>query len=167
MAPRVVYLHIGTTKTGTTFIQRVLWANQKSLEKNDVIMPAKGQYGFGRAARALHNWRPADEPIPGEWTAIADTINHSRKSSAFISQEFLCWLNQEQVNGLVRSLGQSQVKVIVTARDLARLIPAQWQSAMRQRNTWTLTEYAHGVQHGLDDSDGADGREPYDLGGVS
>ena len=157
MAPRVVHLHIGTTKTGTTFIQRVLWTNQKALESNGVVLPAKGQHTFGRAARALHNWNPAEEPIPDAWTTVADSVNRSRKDSALISQEFLSWLDPGQVRGMVSSLGESQVKVVVTARDLARLIPAQWQSAMRQRNTWTLTEYAHGVQHG----EGEEGRTPF------
>ena len=42
-------------------------------------------------------------------------------------------------------LGDRTVKVILTTRDLARLIPAQWQSALRQGNSWTLTEYSHAV----------------------
>jgi hypothetical protein len=152
MAPRVVHLHIGSTKTGTTFIQHVLWANQKALEKNGVILPAKGQYAFGRAARALHNWAPgAGDPMPEDWLSVAGTINRSRSDSALISQEFLSWLDAEQVKGMVSTLNKSQVKVVLTTRDLARLIPAQWQSAIRQRNTWTLTEYAHAVQHGSAD----------------
>ena len=85
--PRVVHLHIGSTKTGTTFIQRVLWANQEALEKNGVTLPAKGQFALGRAARALHHWSPADDPIPDDWTKIAGTVNRSRSASAIISQE--------------------------------------------------------------------------------
>lgn len=153
MAPRVVHLHIGSTKTGTTFIQRVLWSNQAALERDGVRLPAKGQYVLGKAARALHRWRPGSDAIPDEWTELASAINDSATDSVIISQEFLSWLDADQVKGAVATLDRAQVKVVMTTRDLARLIPAQWQSAMRQRNTWTLTEYAHSVQHG-DDRDG-------------
>lgn len=148
MAPSVVHLHIGSTKTGTTFIQHVLWANKAALERNGVALPAKGQYALGRAARAMHRWNTANEPIPGDWRKIANAVNRTRSDSAIISQEFLSWLGPDQAEGLVSTIDKSQVKVVLTTRDLARLIPAQWQSAMRQRNTWTLTEYSDGVQHG-------------------
>jgi hypothetical protein len=150
MAPRVVHLHIGSTKTGTTFIQRVLWSNKKALKANGVVLPAKGQYVFGRAARALHHWRPAEDPVPSDWMQVARAINRARTDSAIVSQEFLSWLDPEQVKETVATIEHAEVKVVLTTRDLARLIPAQWQSAMRQRNTWTLTEYSHGVQHGSD-----------------
>jgi hypothetical protein len=45
----------------------------------------------------------------------------------------------------VQSFPKSRVEIVLTVRDLARLVPAQWQTAMRQRNTWTLKEYAAAV----------------------
>lgn len=151
MAPRVVYLHIGSTKAGTTFIQRVLWSNEKKLKADGVALPAEGQYVFGRAARALHRWRPDDASVPRDWKQVADTVNGVRSDAAILSQEFLSWLDPDQVRAMVASIENAAVKVVFTARDLARLIPAQWQSAIRQRRTWSLTEYAHGVQHGSDE----------------
>jgi hypothetical protein len=31
MAPRTVFVHVGPLKTGTTYVQGVLWSNQQAL----------------------------------------------------------------------------------------------------------------------------------------
>jgi hypothetical protein len=62
-----------------------------------------------------------------------------------LSQEFLCWLDRQQIEAFRDPLVDRQIKVVLTTRDVARLVPAQWQSALRQGKTWTLSEYSHAV----------------------
>jgi hypothetical protein len=146
MAPPIVYLHIGSPKTGTTYVQNVLWANRKALESAGVLLPGHYRYARVQATRDLLKWSPDESPEPPQtWARIAAEITRWSGSSAVFSMEFLCWASTEQVQHVIDSLKGSQVKVILTTRDLARLVPAQWQTAMRQRNTWTLDEYAAAV----------------------
>ena len=145
MAPATVYLHIGSPKTGTTYIQDVLWANREALEADGVLLPGSFRYARVQAARDLLKWEPADGNLPQTWRKLAGEVNRWPGRAAIISQEFLCWASVDQIEAIVQSFPKSRVEVVLTTRDLARLVPAQWQTAMRQRNTWTLDEYANAV----------------------
>jgi hypothetical protein len=90
-------------------------------------------------------WNPDEGEQPESWPRLAGEVNRWGGRSAVISQEFLCWATDEQIKIVVDSFPESTVRVVLTVRDVARLVPAQWQTAMRQRNTWTLDEYADGV----------------------
>ena len=46
MAPSTIYLHIGAPKTGTTYLQDMLWANKDVLERAGVLVP--GHYPYAR-----------------------------------------------------------------------------------------------------------------------
>jgi hypothetical protein len=144
MAP-VVYLHIGSPKTGTTYVQDVLWNNREALETDGVLLPGHYRYARVQAVRELLKWNPDEGEQPESWPRLAGEVNRWGGRSAVISQEFLCWATDEQIKIVVDSFPESTVRVVLTVRDVARLVPAQWQTAMRQRNTWTLDEYADGV----------------------
>jgi hypothetical protein len=150
MAPAAVYLHIGSPKTGTTYIQDVLWANREALESDGVLLPGSYRYARVQAARDLLKWEAADGDLPQTWRKLAGEVNRWPGRSAIISQEFLCWASAEQIAATVQSFPKSRVEIVLTTRDLARLVPAQWQTAMRQRNTWTLDEYADAVAGAAD-----------------
>jgi hypothetical protein len=83
--------------------------------------------------------------LPETWQRLSAEVTRWSGESSIISQEFLCWASEAQVEQMVSSFGRRPVHVVLTVRDVARLVPAQWQTAMRQRNTWTLDEYADAV----------------------
>ncbi|HVQ87159.1 MAG TPA: hypothetical protein VMT88_03160 [Actinomycetes bacterium] len=146
MAPPIVYLHVGSPKTGTTYIQNVLWVNREALQADGVLLPGHYRYARVQATRDLLKWTPDDSPQPPRsWQRIAAEINRWSGRSTIFSMEFLSWASADQAQAIVASVPDSQIKVVLTTRDLARQVPAQWQTAMRQRNTWTLDEYADAV----------------------
>ena len=142
MAPAVVYLHIGSPKTGTTFIQNTLWANRASLRDDGVLLPGQSRFARVRAAGAMMSWHPDDGELPDTWRRLATQVSEWSGRSAVISQEFLHHANADQIAAIVASLGGGRVEVVLTVRDVARLVPAQWQTSVRQGSTWTLGEYA-------------------------
>ncbi len=144
MADGVVYAHIGSSKTGTTFVQQVLSSNQNRLLADNVLVPGDSRRVLGDAARALNRWVVGD-PTPEAWLTVVGEIEQSRQPTTIVSQEFLCWLDDAKIQQFLTPLADRTVKVILTTRDLARLIPAQWQSSMRQAKSWTLTEYSHAI----------------------
>ena len=145
MAPAVVTMHIGSPKTGTTYIQNALWANRARLKDAGVLLPGHSRFARVHAAGHMMKWRPSDGELPETWQRLSSQVSRWSGSSALISQEFLCGADADQIEAMVSSLGEARVEVVLTVRDLARLVPAQWQTSVRQRFTWTLSEYADAV----------------------
>ena len=142
--PPVVVLHIGAPKSGTTFVQTVLWANRERLARDGVLLP--GQL-YRRQARAVRAVLAAgrDDPLPGRWRRLTSSVAAADEDLALISSERLCSATAAQVSSIVDSLSPSRVRVVHSARDIARSVPAQWQSSIRQGRRWTLGEYTAGV----------------------
>jgi hypothetical protein len=133
--PRI-YLHIGEPKTGTTFLQDGLWNNRARLAAQGLQLPGYNTYDHARASRDLReavrpDADPAD-PWVGEWDVLAAEARRAR-DRAVISNELLTASSPQQAGRAVRSLLQAEVHVIVTLRDFAALLPAEWQEAVKCR----------------------------------
>ena len=151
MSPRTILLHLGAPKTGTTYLQHMLWANREPLEEAGFLVPRT----FGaRAAtvRALLRWHPdSGEQMPQAWRTLSADMRRWGGQASVFSQEFLCRLDQAQTRAVVASLGEGspgRVKCLLTVRDISRLVPAQWQTSLRSHQTWTLAEYCEAVASG-------------------
>lgn len=137
MAPRLV-LHVGTMKTGTTYLQGRLFANQEKLAGLGVLLPG-GTYGAQVfAARELGR-------DPDRWGALADEIR-AHGGTSVISTERLAPMRPPMVQKVRDLLDGVDVEVVVTARDLNRSIPALWQESVQNGRTWRYGEYLAGVE---------------------
>jgi hypothetical protein len=148
MAPGTIHLHIGAPKTGTTYLQHMLAANREALKDDGVLLPRS--FGARAAAvRTLLRWRPeSGEELPESWQMMADEMRRWRGRAAVLSQEFLCRLDDLHVRAAVASLGSGspgRVRCVLTVRDISRLVTAQWQTALRSHQSWTLDEYCAAV----------------------
>jgi hypothetical protein len=135
--PRV-YLHIGEPKTGTTFVQQVMWANRASLAARGVLLPGYNHWDHSRASRDLREaprlaGDPAD-PWVGEWDVLVRQALRAPRT-AVISNELLVACTPGQADRAVRSLLPAEVHIILTARDIASLLPAEWQESVKCRGT--------------------------------
>jgi hypothetical protein len=146
MAPNDVFLHIGAPKTGTTYLQDMLWANKDVLERAGVLVPGHYRYARVPAIRDFLKWDPTGtEPPPHRWRRLTREINRWRGRSAVLSQEFMCRMTDVQTHALVESFGNTSVHGILAVRDISRLVPAQWQTLMRSRKGWRLADFAAAV----------------------
>ncbi len=135
--PRV-YLHIGEPKTGTTFLQQAMWDNRAQLAAQGVVLPGYAHRDHSRASRDLREApRPANDPADpwsGEWDVL--TSQALRVSgAAVISDEILAACAPQQADRAAQSLRSADLHVIVTARDIASLLPAEWQETVKCRST--------------------------------
>lgn len=135
---RRIYVHIGEPKTGTSFLQRALWSNRAQLASQGVVLPGYSHGGHARASQDLRNVRraaddPAD-PWAGEWGVLAGQALRA-PDAAVISNELLVACNPPQADRAVRSLLRAKVHVVLTVRDFAALLPAEWQEAVKCRGT--------------------------------
>ena len=140
--PRTVYLHIGTFKTGTTFLQQVLRANRTRLAGDGILMPGDAGHHQVFAARDLLGKFSAGEPkVSGAWNDLVREILAWEGQSALVSAELLSMAGVRHARRAVRSLQPAEVHVVLSARDLARVIPAMWQETLKAGNTWTWRQY--------------------------
>jgi hypothetical protein len=144
---RMLFLHIGLSKTGTSALQTGL--------RDSVAQLAEQGVGFPLGDRAVNNrrmlrplgWRPARgfvRPVnPKALGRLCDSLRASDGERLLISNEDLCELDDERVRALVAALTDSgfDVQVVVSARNLAVVIPSEWQQFLKVRMTETYPEF--------------------------
>ncbi len=139
---RRVFLHIGTMKSATTYIQALCTINSKRLAAQGVLCPPPGvNFAAINVLLGSSYIRPWNERA---WTTLADQIRE-HDGDVFLSNEILSLRSRGKIAQLVAALAPAQVHVMVTARDLARVIPSQWQEGTANRQTWTWAQYAESV----------------------
>ncbi len=152
MADRVV-LHVGTPKSGTTFVQTILWRNRDALHAQGVLLPGRTMFDGNRAAvavRGRHRPNPRTGTPAATWQAMQADIAEW-PGTAVVSNEWFSLAPAERVEQTVRSLGPERVHVVVTARPFVPLVPAAWQETLKLGNASSLTDFVPA----LDDTDEA------------
>lgn len=130
-------LHVGAMKSGTTYLQSLLFANQSRLAERGIMVPGKH---WRKQARAVHGLLHSEGTL---WRAMAEQVSAHRGTSV-VSMEFLATARPEQARALVESVA-GDIEVVLTARDLNRSIPAMWQETVQNGRTWTWQEYLDGL----------------------
>lgn len=139
-------VHVGAPKTGTTYLQAVLWRNRDALAKAGVHYPLTRPNEHFQAALDLREmaWGGrTDGPWRGSWDALAARLRTAR-GSVVLSNELLGGATPEQAARLVDDLAGPrgrEVHVVFTARDLARQLASDWQEHMKHRHTVTFTRF--------------------------
>ena len=134
---RRVLLHVGTPKTGTSFVQDVLWLNRDSLAEQGILYPAVRFDEHFLAALDLLElpWGGLEQQAVGAWDRLAARVR-AWHGTVIVSHEILATATRQQVQRALASFGdpaETEVHVVVSARDLARQIPAEWQENVKHR----------------------------------
>ncbi len=145
MAKRV-FLHVGTPKTGTTYLQSVLWANKAVLRDQGLLLPLRSVSehfhlsNIGRRASIALATMPAN--AHSAWKRMLDEVG-DWNGDALISHELFSLTSAERAVWCLESLGTvaDEVHTIVTGRDLARQVPAEWQQTIKHGRTHRLREF--------------------------
>ena len=148
MSPRV-FLHVGSPKTGTTFLQNVLWSQRDLAAQQGVFLPMNRFLDHYFAALDLRG--VSDRPhhparAVGMWDRVVDQTKR-RSDTVLISHELFAPATAEQAARAVTSWGpDAEVHVVLTVRDLARQITAEWQEHVKHRSTATFAEFVRGLR---------------------
>lgn len=133
-----VFLHVGEPKTGTTFLQHVLWRNRDVLAGAGVVLPGHHPQDHFRASQDLRGLTKSRTdpaaPWTGEWDVLAAEARRA-DGTAVISHELFSAAAPRQMERAARSFAGSDLHIVVTVRDMATLIPAEWQETIKHRNT--------------------------------
>lgn len=145
-----VYLHIGAPKTGTTYLQRVLWQNKAALASDGVLIPGQRRFDAFNAAQAVLEVPWLDDKPPerrGIWGRMLTEIEEWT-GTAILSHEFLGGASQEQAEKTIDMLASAEVHIVYTARDPALQLPALWQEAVKMGAQRPQDEYLQRVLDG-------------------
>ena len=134
--PGRVLVHVGAPKTGTSFVQDVLWLNRVSLAEQGILYPAERFDEHFLAALDLLElpWGGLEQQAVGAWDRLAARVR-DWDGTAIVSHEILATASKPQVRRALESFGDAEVHVVLSARDLVRQIPAEWQENVKHRRT--------------------------------
>ncbi len=154
-----VTLHVGTMKSGTSYLQALLFAEKPRLAAAGVLVPgadwgvqSRGiQQAIGNSDKRTHVWDPM----------VADIVGHD--GPTLISMEYLGPVRAKKIGRIVGRLG-GDVDVVFTLRDLNRTLVSMWQETVQNGRSWTWDDYhaeaaaaAPGTGDGVFDRDTAGG----------
>ena len=136
-----VLVHVGTPKTGTSYLQGALFHNRGMLSRHGILYPADRFDGHFLAALDLMRlpWGGLETEAVGAWDAMAARVREWPGTS-IISHEILAHASAGQIERALKSFGDTEVHVVISARDLVRQIPAEWQENVKHRR---VISYAH------------------------
>ncbi|KQZ76124.1 hypothetical protein [Nocardioides sp. Root151] len=149
MSPKRVILHVGTPKTGTSYLQDVLFSNRDHLAGQGVLYPADRFDGHFLAALDLMRlpWGGLETQAVGAWDRLAAQVREW-PGTAIISHEILATADRTQIRRALETLGHpdTEIHVVLSVRDLVRQIPAEWQENIKHRRTISYRRFLAQVQ---------------------
>ncbi|TIC87401.1 hypothetical protein E8D34_09725 [Nocardioides sp. GY 10113] len=153
-ADRTVYIHVGTPKSGTTYLQRALSKNRRLLRRNGYLYPGRNPGHFVEAMGLIgRGFRGYLQPGAREaWEKLVADVN-AHDGPALISHETLAPAGVRTIRRAVEAFVDREVRVVVTCRDLGRQLPAVWQEGVKNGDTGRYEEF---LGHALDAWDGVD-----------
>ena len=133
--PGSMLLHIGVHKTGTTAVQTALANSRDILGKWGVRYPghlmAHRDVASSVMGRPL-GWRTdgARAPQQALWNRIVKQA-HEYHGITVISSEFFAESSDEVVGRIASDVTRDQLQVVVTLRNLGRILPSAWQQNLK------------------------------------
>ncbi|QBR91937.1 hypothetical protein [Nocardioides euryhalodurans] len=147
---RRLFLHVGTPKSGTTFLQSVWWANRDALLEQGLLLPGRGVNHHYWASCVVRGGRQVDTiPAAGlaAWDELLAEVS-AHPGDALISHELFSPAPDERAEAALRRLEAvaDEVHVVLTARDLVRQIPAEWQQRTKHGRSQTYDAFLDMIQ---------------------
>jgi hypothetical protein len=144
--PKRVFVHIGPPKTGTSFIQSVLFANKDRLADQGVLVAGRNQGDVFAAGADLREKPSPGLRTHGAWNRLAAEAS-AWPGTSVLSCEWLAFAPSEQVARIASSFGSAEVHVVLTLRDLSRIIPAVWQEQVKNGKAFPMSEFLEWLEH--------------------
>ena len=145
---RRCFLHVGSPKTGTTYLQNVLWSSSDGLRQQGFRMALqrpKDHFFLTLALRGRLD-RSLDPPAAVEvLRRFKEDLSAPGDEDLVVSHELLAAAAEPAVAGFLDLLRGFEVHVVLTARDLARQVPAEWQQQVKTRATTPYDEFVTAV----------------------
>ncbi len=141
---RRVYLHLGLQKTGTSYLQGVLWENATRLADQGLdLLPATRREAFELMLVVRERYNADRDPASaaGALDRFSAALDTARGTRALVSQESLAAVHPGQARRLLEACSDREVHVVLTVRDLARQLPSSWQQELKSGKSEGYADY--------------------------
>ncbi len=140
---RRVYLHIGTPKSGTTYLQDRMAINREAVARQGLsyLNTRTGDHFEAALDLIQERWAGQREVARGQWAALTHEARRAPRD-VLISHEILAAATPPQIEQAMGEFARDEVHLILTARDLARQIPAEWQERIKHRGRRSFGRFA-------------------------
>ncbi|MGL5808738.1 MAG: DUF6752 domain-containing protein [Nocardioides sp.] len=131
---RRCYLHVGSPKSGTSYLQRVLELNRDTLADAGVLVAGGSHLDLVHAAMVVREdprLADLDDRARSAWTRLAGQVRSWDGRASVVSYELFAGASAEQVKRALDDLDGIEVHVVITTRDLAKAIPSAWQERLK------------------------------------
>jgi hypothetical protein len=143
-----VYLHVGVPKTGTTYVQSFLWFNRGELARRGLLFAAERRGDHFAAAVDLAGGHFAGHEIAsadGAWVAVSQRAA-AWEGRSLLSHEMFGSFGLSKITAMMSAFEGRRVHLILTLRDLARIVPATWQEAIKNQRVESWSEFLERVR---------------------
>ena len=148
---RRVFLHLGLPKTGTSYLQTILWAHREELADAGLLVPGRERRDHLWASLVVRDDPRVGAPqregarSPGRCCS-AET--RAWDGDVLISHEFFCAASAEQAARVLEDLAPAEVHLVLTAREPLGLFTSSWQESLKNKGTVPLEDYGRGESDG-------------------
>jgi hypothetical protein len=128
-----VYLHVGPVKTGSTYLQSIMWNSRDALREQGLLLPATHPNEFFLAANDVQGGRFVLVDMPeckGAWARVAARAR-SWPGRVLITCELLGFSDPDHVQRAVSSLAPATLHLVVMARCRADMLPSVYQETVK------------------------------------
>lgn len=128
-----VILHVGPVKTGSTFIQDLLWRYRDDLARQGVSHPCSHANEMWFAVNDVQDCAFIHFDFPecrGSWASIVDRVLDDPRP-AILSHEVLSFSTEEHIARIASDLASRPVRLVVHARSLADMLPSTYQEKVK------------------------------------
>lgn len=139
---RVLTLHVGTPKSGTTSLQAILARNRVRLASNGYLYPGERPshfievLGLRESGFRGHTFEQSQEA----WANVVREVRE-HDGPALLSHEILGGSGSKVIARAVAAFPEHRIRVVVTCRDLGRQLPAVWQEGVKNGDRISYASY--------------------------
>lgn len=140
--PDQVFVHVGLPKTGTTYLQDLMYANREAFARQGVTVVGTHALHY-QAASELAGARPARaEEVPrGFVDRVVDEVAAAPTPRVVLSNERYSLLRPRGIDRLVSAFPDVELHVVVTVRDLVAAEPSAWQEYVKNGGTLSWPDF--------------------------
>lgn len=133
---RRAFLHVGTAKSGTSFLQDLWWQQRDELRGRGLLLPGSGRRDHFAAAAVVKDMTDVVRTLGArELDAWRRLVDEAREWSGdvLVTNEHFSDSPPEAVAAALADLASAaeEVHVVLTARDLGRVLPSAWQQRVK------------------------------------
>ncbi len=149
---RTCFVHIGASKTGTSALQRGLFDSVAELAQQGIGVPLVGRKPHVEQLLRPLGWRTArgfvGEPDPAGLRPAGKALRRTSGERLLLTCEDMCEADAGRIRAWADLLGENglEPRVILSVRNLASVVPSEWQQYLKHRLPVSYPEFLEQVR---------------------